>query len=59
MVKPGDRVELVYTDDPYTRLRKGDQGVVRKVVSTTVFIKWDDGSNLSLLEGEDRWKKVS
>ncbi len=28
---PGDRVELVATDDPYTRLRPGDRGTVTRV----------------------------
>ena len=49
---PGDRVELVATDDPYTRLRAGDRGTVtgvREVPEPTIDVQWDDGSTLSVL----------
>jgi hypothetical protein len=51
---PGDRVELVATDDPYTRLRPGDRGTVtgvREVPEPTIDVQWDDGSTLSVLPG--------
>jgi Domain of unknown function (DUF4314) len=49
---PGDRVELVATTDPYTRLRPGDRGTVTSVTQSpepTIDIAWDDGSTLAVL----------
>jgi hypothetical protein len=48
--QPGQRVELVHTSDPHTRLRYGARGsVVRHNSATgTVDITWDDGSRLSM-----------
>lgn len=55
--RPGDRVELVRTDDPHTRLRPGDRGTVRRVRSqvgeTVVNVAWDGGSTLSLLPQDE------
>jgi hypothetical protein len=51
---PGDRVDLVATDDPYTRLRPGDQGTVtgvRDFPEPTIDVQWDNGSILSILPG--------
>ena len=55
--RPGQRVALVCTDDPYTRLRPGDTGTVRRHDRQrhTVAIAWDDGSTLSMcLDAGDR-----
>jgi Domain of unknown function (DUF4314) len=49
---PGDRVELVATNDPYTRLRAGDRGTVTSVSDSpepTIDIQWDNGSTLAIL----------
>jgi uncharacterized protein DUF4314 len=49
---PGDRVELVATNDPYTRLRPGDRGTVTSVTDSpepTIDIQWDNGSTLAIL----------
>jgi Domain of unknown function (DUF4314) len=49
---PGDRVELVATNDPYTRLRPGDRGTVTAVTDRpepTIDIAWDNGSTLAIL----------
>jgi hypothetical protein len=49
---PGDRVELVATNDPYTRLRAGDRGTVTSVSDSpepTIDIAWDNGSTLAIL----------
>ena len=49
---PGDRVELVATNDPYTRLRPGDRGTVTSVTDRpepTIDIAWDNGSTLAIL----------
>ena len=49
---PGDRVELVATNDPYTRLRPGDRGTITSVTDSpepTINIAWDNGSTLAIL----------
>jgi hypothetical protein len=49
---PGDRVELVATNDPSTRLRPGDRGTVTSVTDRpepTIDIQWDNGSTLAIL----------
>lgn len=54
------RVELIHTADPYTRLEPGVQGTVTFVDSIgTVFVDWDNGSRLGLVPGEDRWLVVN
>ena len=48
----GDRVELVVTTDPYTRLRPGDRGTVTSVADSpepTIGVQWDNGSTLAIL----------
>lgn len=48
--RPGDRVRLVAIDDPYTRLRPGDVGTVRRVDDAgTVHVTWDSGSTLGIV----------
>lgn len=50
-VKTGDRVELVSCSDPYTLLDPGEKGVVDYVDPTgTVFVRWENGSRLGLIE---------
>lgn len=53
----GKRVRLQFTNDPYTGLRAGDEGVVDFVDDNgTLFVKWDSGSSLGLnAEYGDRW----
>jgi hypothetical protein len=49
---PGDRVELVATTDPYTRLRPGDRGIITSITNRpepTIDIQWDNGSTLAIL----------
>lgn len=51
------RVMLVSTTDPYTNLRRGDIGTVTLVDDYgTVHVKWDNGSTLGLITGEDEWR---
>ena len=52
--QPGDRITLVRTGDPHTRLRPGDQGTVTgwNPAQGQLHIKWDCGSTLSMLPGE-------
>ena len=50
----GCRVELVYMNDPYTKLKPGDRGTVTMVDSIgTIFVNWDCGSGLGIVYGED------
>ena len=45
----GKRIRLQYTNDPYTKLKQGVEGVINFVDDTgTIFAKWDDGSNLGI-----------
>jgi hypothetical protein len=53
----GQRVTLAYTSDPYTRLRPGDTGTVRRhdQRQNIVVVTWDSGSTLSMcLDAGDR-----
>lgn len=55
----GCRVELAAMDDPYSRLRPGDRGTVRRVDDTgTVFVSWDCGSELGAVYGVDAIKRL-
>jgi hypothetical protein len=60
MAKKGDRVELIHTNDRFTKLVPGVQGTVVFVDSRgTVHVKWDDGSSLGMIrEDGDRFKLV-
>jgi len=50
----GARVELVRMNDPYSKLKPGDQGTVASVDDIgTVFVNWDCGSSLGAAYGED------
>ena len=59
----GRRVELIDTNDPYTKLRTGDQGVYEFEITQSNplenqhSIKWDSGSTLMMVRG-DRWKFI-
>ncbi|MFG3253305.1 DUF4314 domain-containing protein [Streptomyces sp. NPDC048172] len=50
----GDRVELVHTNDPYTRLEPGDQGTVYcwDAHLGHLEVAWDSGSRLSMIPSE-------
>jgi hypothetical protein len=54
----GDRIRLISTDDPYTKLKTGDEGTVRRVTEDSVGVNWDSGSSLSLIFGEDSWTTI-
>lgn len=56
---PGTRVELIRMDDPYGKLRPGNQGTVTFVDDIgTVHINWDCGSSLGAAYGEDMIRKL-
>lgn len=55
----GTRVELISMSDPYTTLKPGDMGTVDFVDDTaTIFVRWDNGSGLGVVYGEDSLKRI-
>lgn len=55
----GTRVELVHMDDPYLKIPEGTNGTVQMVDDTgTIHVKWDCGSSLGIVYGEDSCRKV-
>jgi len=65
MVEPGARVEVVRCDDEHTHLEPGLRGTVTGVSfvpfvdGRQVWIDFDDGTRLALLEGVDEWRTVA
>jgi hypothetical protein len=60
--QPGDRIALVRTDDPDTRLRPGDQGTVTRwdPGQGQLDVRWDIGSTLSMLLNDgDRVRPIT
>ncbi len=56
----GTRVELICMDDPWSKLKPGDRGTVVDVDDAgTVHCRWDTGSGLGLVYGEDQFRKIS
>jgi hypothetical protein len=56
---PGTRVALVYTEDPYTRLKPGEKGTVTCVDDIgTIHVNWDSGSSLGIFFGEDLCRTI-
>lgn len=52
-------LSLIHTDDRFTRLAPGDEGVVTFVDDCgTVHAAWDNGSTLGLIYREDRYEVV-
>ena len=58
---PGTLVELVHMgEDPYSRLKPGDRGVVSTVDdSGTIFVNWHCGSGLGIVFGIDSVRIVA
>ena len=56
----GERVRLISCSDPYTLLTAGEEGTVDCVDDYgTVFVKWDSGSSLGLIEeAGDRFEVI-
>ena len=61
-IKVGDRIELIHTNDEITKLKSGDKGSVVKIEGEPgdrlIWIKWDNGEKLALLEEIDKFKVV-
>ena len=58
-VKVGDRIELLFINDTWTKLQKGDRGTVFKIENgdeRLIWINWDNGEKLALIEGIDKFK---
>jgi len=60
VVKVGDRIELIEINDTMTKLEKGSKGTVSKIEKEQelIWIDWDNGEKLALLEGIDKFKVV-
>ena len=62
-LRVGARVVLVHTDDPYTKLKPGDEGTVNSITELPaqlggdmqIWVSWDNGSGLALVEGKDQY----
>lgn len=55
----GRRVRLLHTSDQFTELRPGDLGTVEWADDIgTVHVRWDGGSGLGMVPGEDRWEFI-
>jgi len=58
----GRRIELMWCNDPHTKLRPGSRGTIKWERFDDVWaeehiaVAWDDGSNLNLLKGQDHYK---
>lgn len=53
----GRRVRLVAMDDPHTNLQPGAMGTINFIDDPgTLHVKWDNGSRLGLIPGEDAWE---
>jgi len=61
-VRIGDRVELIFINDSLTRLKPKDQGIVTKIEEesdeTLVWVQWDNGEHLALLDPIDKYKVI-
>ena len=56
----GTRVMLNNMNDPYSPVESGTSGTVRYVDDAgTLTVAWDNGCCLSLIPGEDRFRKLT
>lgn len=55
----GCRVELEAMDDPFTKLKSGDQGMVDFVDDAGgIHIRWDNGEGLAAAWGKDTIRRL-
>ena len=59
-VKIGDRIELIFINDTWTELKPGDKGTVNKIDENQeiIWVDWDNGEQLALLIGIDKFKVI-
>lgn len=54
--KKGDRIKLIYINDPYTHLAYGDKGTITDIDDIgQIHMNWDCGSSLALNYEEDEF----
>ena len=59
--RAGRMIKLIYSDDPYTKLKKGDLGTIKWERlddlwgDDSISVNWDSGSTLSLISGRDSY----
>jgi len=55
----GTQITLIQMDDPYTKLKSGDKGIVDHVDDIGIIhIKWDCGSSLGVVYDVDMIEKI-
>lgn len=55
----GARIKLLYTWEHHTLVRPGVEGTVVYIDGlNTIHVDWDNGSNLGLIPGVDRWQVI-
>lgn len=55
----GTRIKLLYTSDCHTLVQPGVEGTVVYIDGlNTIHVDWDNGSNLGLIPGVDRWQII-
>jgi len=59
-IKKGDRVEILEMQDTMTSLTKGSKGTVKRIDEDEelIWVDWDNGEELALLIGIDKYKIV-
>ena len=59
-VNVGDRIQLISTDDTWTKLKEGDKGTVFEIdeEQELIWVKWDNGEKLALLSEVDKFKVI-
>ena len=56
----GDKVQLISIDDTWTTLKAGAKGTIFKIdeEQELVWVKWDNGVELALIQGVDKFNVV-
>ena len=58
--RTGARVQLIHMDDPFSKLKEGDEGTISHIDDTgTVHVKWDNGSSLGLIPEVDTYRVLN
>ena len=55
----GTRIELVSMYDDHDPIPSGTRGTVRGGNGSQLWVDWDNGRNLSLIVGEDRYVVIA